>query len=334
MGRGSPPSMAADAAAGRATHAVEGRSPCLDRVVPAVVVDGCLLAEAVVGGAGWVDGVVDLGKRLVGPTCCRIAMEGRSNGAAPLPVEEAACSVALLATTLSDLGWVSGQPWLPLVACAVLVVEMEEAASLACLPSTTPRYLEEAPAWNHRPPRCNCHAFGEDGAPKIRCSAVHGCTLRSARYLPAIFVVRRSIQSATNNAVVRQPLRRPLVVHKQTAHLRTSVRRQRVPALSIVHRSSENPSARLHLQRPPSGPLAPAIARSNHQQPRSASRSLAEVFIIVVDAVAETHCRRRPNPDAVISVRPAPIPSQQPPALLAQIDRQRVSTSSICSLHI
>ncbi|KAL5986543.1 hypothetical protein ACLOJK_014876 [Asimina triloba] len=38
------------------------------------------------------DLLVDLGKRLVEPTCCRIAMEGRSDGAAPLPVEEAACS--------------------------------------------------------------------------------------------------------------------------------------------------------------------------------------------------------------------------------------------------
>ncbi|KAL6009199.1 hypothetical protein ACLOJK_022426 [Asimina triloba] len=30
--------------------------------------------------------LVDLGERLVGLTCCRIAMEGRSDGVAPLPV--------------------------------------------------------------------------------------------------------------------------------------------------------------------------------------------------------------------------------------------------------
>ncbi|KAL5993230.1 hypothetical protein ACLOJK_014153 [Asimina triloba] len=30
--------------------------------------------------------LVDLGERLVGSTCCRIAMEGRSDGVAPLPI--------------------------------------------------------------------------------------------------------------------------------------------------------------------------------------------------------------------------------------------------------
>ncbi|KAL6005362.1 hypothetical protein ACLOJK_005928 [Asimina triloba] len=71
------------------------------------------------------DLLIDLGKRLVGPTCCRIAMEERSDGAAPLPVEEAACSA--LPTAAGEDGFL-GQPWLPHVAAPSGRLDLPSAA--------------------------------------------------------------------------------------------------------------------------------------------------------------------------------------------------------------
>ncbi|KAL6001606.1 hypothetical protein ACLOJK_007344 [Asimina triloba] len=147
--------------------------------------------------------------------------------------------------------------------------------------------------------------------------------LHSARYLPVIFA--RSSQHPVRHEQRRRtpaqasPTGRPQA-DRSPAHQReasTSACPFDRPSLVSIISASADLKTRL-------------LACTCNDRPLLKSSSSLTTLLqkpIVVGAPIQTQ-------RAAISVRPAPVPLQQPPALLAQIDRQRVSTLSLCSLQI